>query len=75
MRAGLQNKGLLSSMRMCVTPTEPERPQKVQCHLPEKWWHLEDTVGGKDVTQEIYYFTAYQDDPDSEISLHLSDLL
>lgn len=75
MKAGLQNKVLLSSVHMYITPTKLERPQEVQCHLPEIWWHLEDRVGGKDVTQEIYYFMAYRDDPDPEISIHLSDLL
>lgn len=75
MKAGLQNKVLLSSAYMCITPTETERPQEIQCYLPEIWWLLEDRVGGKDVTQEIYYCMAYQDDHDPEISVHLSDLL
>jgi len=30
---------------------------------------------GKDVTQDMYYFTAYEDNPDPDISVHLFHLL
>lgn len=49
--AALQNKVLLSGVHISVTPTEMQKLQEIEYNLQEIWWHLEDRVRDKDVTQ------------------------